>query len=470
MAVSEGSFGRMAPLAGGAGGGGQRTPSVLDGILERAPARETGEWLGIAFRFLVDCAVVLLLMITTNAVVGMATKLANGAPIPWAGFIWLSVIAIALGVAGLRPLRTLQTGLLMAPFVLLSGWVALSWFWSGSPYDTARGVTFLLGSHLACVALAARYSWEKLLRLLATALTIVVGLSVLLAIGAPGIGRMAEIHPGAWSGMFMEKQGLGFYAVHLMMLGVALSLYGGRSRWWLLVVPLAAMAIIGATGRSAMLMAGLGLAVMVWGWLIQQGPRLAIASSWLGLVGGLLAAGLVYLGADELLRFLGRSSDITGRAELWEALQLLVGLDPWRGLGYQSFWRGEEVMTSPYQWIMDYTGFKPANAHQSWLDAQVQIGLIGLGLLVACVGLTVGLSVAKLRGGGPGEVFAFGTLASLLLISFTETIFLNPMDFQWMMVVMFAAKFLIGDETVRPRLPQQGRLDGSTFTFARPAG
>lgn len=475
MAVTDSGSQWRSDRADGAGLPGNGMPSILDTLLAGSRGRDLESWLRAGFDLAVDAAAVLVLMIATTAVVSLPTKLAGGAPIPWAGAVWLGVLVIGIALAALRPLRTLQAGLMVVPFLALTGWVWLSYGWTDSPYDTLRGIVFLTGSHIAAVALAARYSWKKLMQLTAVALTILMIVSVLLALGLPRIGRMAEIHVGAWSGVFMEKQALGFFAVHLIMLGAALALYGGRNVLWLLVIPLGLVAIVGATGRSAMLMVGLGLAVIVWGWLVQQGPRLAIATTWSGLVGALLVAGGVYYGTDEILRLLGRSSDITGRKELWEALEMLSRLDPWRGLGYQGFWRGEEVMTSPYQWIMDYTGFTPANAHSSWLDAQVQLGLVGLGLLVVCVGLTWVLAFVRLRTGGPGEVFALATLAALTLISFTETTFLNPIDLQWMLVLMFAVKLLQGEEVparrplASPAADQlAGRLAGSTWTFAPP--
>jgi exopolysaccharide production protein ExoQ len=222
-------------------------------------------------------------------------------------------------------------------------------------------------------------------------------------VAVPSVGRMREVHVGAWSGVWMEKQGLGFFAGHFAMIGVALAMFGRRNWPWLLAVPLAGVLILGATGRSAMLMAFLGVAVLVWARMLQMGPRLAIASSWLGLVGASIAfLGVFYL-SDEILGFLGRSSDITGRAELWEALDYLIAIDPVKGLGYQGFWRQEDVLSSPYQWLEQFAGFKAANAHSSWLDTQAQLGLVGLALLVACVGMAWAVCFIKLPSGWPAS-------------------------------------------------------------------
>jgi hypothetical protein len=43
-------------------------------------------------------------------------------------------------------------------------------------------------------------------------------------------------------------------------------------------------------------------------------------------------------------------------------------------------------LQGPYQWIADGTGFFPQNAHSSWLDVTLQLGLPGLVLLAALHG------------------------------------------------------------------------------------
>ena len=447
-------------------------PSLFDQLAGQVRPRDGWSWLGLAFDKCVDAAVVLLIIITTAAVVALPSKMADG-EVSWAGLVWLVAMVIGVGLAALRPLRTLQGGLLILPFVLLTGWVWLSVAWTESLFDTIRGALFLTGSQLAAVAIAARYSWEKLIKLTGLSLLILCGLSLLLAVGVPSIGRMSEIHPGAWSGVWAEKQALGFFSYHLAAIGIALALYDRRNWHWLLVVPLAVVLMLGATGRTAILMSVLGVGVLAWAWMLQQGPRVALAMGWAGLVGGLCAFGLAFALTDELLKLMGRSGDLTGRTEIWDVLRNIARIDPIKGLGYQSFWRGEFVMTSPYQWIIDQTGFTPANAHNSWLDTQVQLGLVGLVLLIASVGWCWMLALGRLRNGGLGAAFALSTLSALTLISFSETIFLNPIDFQWFLFVMIAAKLALGDEA--PQLEPladpdrlEGRMEGAAWTFRPP--
>jgi exopolysaccharide production protein ExoQ len=448
-------------------------PSVLSSIVSETATADMWTWARRAFNLGVDVLVVFFFMVLTTALVSFPTKLANGAPIGWAGWIWLVGVAVGVLTVLLRPWRSIQTGLLLVPFVLVTGWVWASLAWSANTYETLRGAVFLTGSHLAAVGIAARYSWEKILKLLAGTLAILISISAGLAIAVPSIGTMRDIHVGAWSGLWLEKQALGFFAGHLIVASTALALYGRRNWIWLVFVPVGLITLVFATGRTAMLMTALGLSVLVFGWLLQRSPRIAIATGWLGVVGAGLAGLIVAFAADQVLKLLGRSSDLTGRTELWESVREVIGHAPSTGVGYQAIWRGAEDLTSPYQWIMSYTGFEPANAHSSWLDTELQLGSIGLMLLIVCVAMAWILVIVRLRSSGMGTVFGLATLSSLTLISFTETTFLNPMDLQWFLVVLLAAKAAIGDENTSEVLDEErlsrpastGHFDGNTFTF-----
>ena len=53
------------------------------------------------------------------------------------------------------------------------------------------------------------YSWPKLLEILSTAFAIVVVLCFILCLLLPRYGRMTTLFPGAWRGVWFEKNALG---------------------------------------------------------------------------------------------------------------------------------------------------------------------------------------------------------------------------------------------------------------------
>jgi exopolysaccharide production protein ExoQ len=394
---------------------------------------------------LLDLLIIASLVIHTGAPVAILTKLAGSGQSPISAYIWLlgALIGFALFVA--TPVRATLVGLRILPFVLLTGWVFATYFWSMSPFDTFRGAIYLAASHLTAVVMAARLEWRRILLLVTCALGLTVVPGALLAIAVPSFGRMSEIHVGAWSGVWMEKQTMGFFSCQLMI--AAATLFVADRKLWpaLLFIPIGMLGVWGATGRSAMIISALALISIPVVLYYNGGRRRAVFMPWLALVAAGLLAIAISGGTANLLKLLGRSGDLTGRVEIWHEVKTLIISHSDTGYGYQAVWQMRDAMTSPYQWIAAGTGFTPANAHSSWLDAQLGLGLPGLILLIACMIFVWGLTIFSLRANKAAAAYSFATLLCVTVLSFTESILLNPMDLQWLLVVLIAAKLLSPD-------------------------
>ena len=95
---------------------------------------------------------------------------------------------------------------LMLTLLALCG---LSYLWSIDPSGTLRRMIALIMTMVAGYALAARFSWQKLTEVVAVAFTIMMLMSAFLAIFLPHLGKMQELFPGAWRGVWLEKNNLG---------------------------------------------------------------------------------------------------------------------------------------------------------------------------------------------------------------------------------------------------------------------
>lgn len=89
---------------------------------------------------------------------------------------------------------------------------------------------------------------------------------------------------------------------------------------------------------------------------------------------------------DEIFALLDRGSDATHRTEIWAYVIEYAWQRPegWGFVGYWPVWR------DPYATIVDNVGVLAAHAHNAFLDAWLQLGLIGLVLLLAMVVLLFG--------------------------------------------------------------------------------
>ncbi|MCA3694138.1 O-antigen ligase [Aquidulcibacter sp.] len=412
----------------------------------RPPARQTTGPAALLihsvwFRLFLDGAVLLFFLIHLQVFVSLPIKL-NGGPLPGLGFVWAVGSMIGLVLAVTRPLRTAAIGILIFPFVALCMWAYLSSSWSADPVDTLRASTFMTCSLIGACAIAAHLTWEEILARLTLALGSLMVLSVGLAIAVPSIGQMTDILQGAWSGVWGEKQAMGMYAALLILASLSLAL--SNQKYWpcLFLVPLSLVAIIGTTGKTAILMSFMGIAVFVTGWLVQRDLRVAIATLWTSiLLGSATLYGLTQ-GKEAVFRLLGRKPDFTGRTEVWREVEYVARKKPTTGYGFHAVWEDQTSIDGPYQWIADGTGFFPQNAHSSWWDVVLQLGTPGAVLLTICMALAWIAVLVRIRHGGPGALFAVSALATLTLISFTESILVSSMDMPWMLVMLIAAKSL----------------------------
>ena len=166
-------------------------------------------------------------------------------------------------------------------------------------------------------------------------------------------------------------------------------------------MPLSLVAIIGTTGKTAILMSFMGIAVFSVGWLVQKDLRVAIATLWTAIVvGSAITYGLTQ-GKEAVFRLLGRKPDFTGRTEVWREVEYVANKKPMTGYGFHAVWEDQTSVAGPYQWIADGTGFYPQNAHSSWLDITLQLGLPGLVLLAVCMATAWLATLLRLARGTP---------------------------------------------------------------------
>jgi O-antigen ligase len=92
----------------------------------------------------------------------------------------------------------------------------------------------------------------------------------------------------------------------------------------------------------------------------------------------------------EVMKQMGRSSDLTGRTEIW---QVLEGMDtnPIVGTGFETFWYGPrlEYMNRKFPGINE--------SHNGYLEVWLNLGGIGLVLIVLVLGQGYRIAVAAFR-------------------------------------------------------------------------
>jgi O-antigen ligase len=391
------------------------------------------------FQIIVTVSVAIVILVHSSTPVTFAIKLLSG-PASWLGYIWYFGALLSLSLAVASPFRTLKASLYAIPFVIITLWCWATIFWTVDLDETVKGCVLVTCGLIGAASIAVRYDWLELTRFMAWILTGLIAISVLLAIGVPSLGKMKEIYPGAWSGLFSEKQALGFSAVLQIIFVTVLGVYSKEHRAWLWAIPIGIIAIIGTQGKTALIMTFTGFAIVFGAKLLQTDRRIMLITVWLGVVCTGILALILFLEPDIVFKLTGKSSDFTGRKEIWEGIDYLVRQKPQLGWGYSVIWNDIDNPTSPYQWIAEIADFKPSNAHSSYKEAILSIGSVGLWMLIFLLGKFVFDCLIRLRTDQMGATLSLAVICSLLVISSTETVFIGKMDLYWFLTMLLGIK------------------------------
>ncbi|MFS0721540.1 O-antigen ligase family protein [Brevundimonas phoenicis] len=363
---------------------------------------------------------------------------------------------LALILVCLRPERALK-GLIRSPLLIaLLLLTAATYFWSIMPELTARRIPALAFTTLAGVALASRWSWRSLTEIIAGTLAALAILSFLVGALLPHMGRMEEIFPGAWRGLWLEKNSMGNVMVKttVFLLAAGVMAPERRKLWFgLAVVPV--LLILLSTSKTALVVLVLSLASMGFVAVVKSGPLRAVVATWLAVVFVIGAGLLIAMETDTFFALLGKDATLTGRTEIWSGIMQQMAEHPWKGFGYGAVW-DDPSFTGPKAWIGYQAHFMPADAHSGWLELYIALGLGGV-ILFALFLTQIWAQSLWAAYTSPGGWLALPLIASFTVTMLTESIAMNWHELRWVIVVALALKLALGDEPTAPARPRLKR-------------
>ncbi|HWU15623.1 MAG TPA: O-antigen ligase, partial [Caulobacter sp.] len=360
---------------------------------------------------------------------------------------YLPAYAAGFALIALRPGASLRV-LIRQPFLLVLLTIAVaSMFWSVNPDQTVRRCFALVCTTLGGVALAARFRWPQLAEVMGAAFALLIVACFVVCLAVPRIGVMTELFPGAWRGLWREKNGLGgLMAFGFCILSAAALLNPRRARLWWTFAGLAVVLVLMSTSKTSLVSLVLGAGAVGFVLVARRGPAVGTAATWAGVTGVVLLITFSLFAADVFFAILGKDATLTGRTKIWSAVMREIEDRPWQGYGYSAVW-GDKSGWGPFAWISKNAGFQAQHAHNSWLEQWLGLGLMGLiawGLFYLQTMTLAVISVFRDR----GALLAFPFLVVYSLVSLTESIAVVYNDFRWVLFVAFAAKLAFPDREV----------------------
>ena len=290
----------------------------------------------------------------------------------------ISLISILLIVIGYKK---------VIPIVIREKWLWMIWgialastFWSDIPVATLRSSLFLVQVTLFGVYFAARYSLKEQLRLLAVTFSIIVLLSIAIALALPSYGVMTfqegGVHAGAWRGIYFHKNGLGRMMVLSAIVFLISTSSSRKYRWiaWAGFILSIAMVVLSTSKTSLAILLTLIVLLPFYKalrWSSSLAIPFLIATI---LVGGSVAV-LLVSNTEAILGAFGRDLTLTGRTELWAAVLDKISERPWLGYGYGGFWRSLEGESAD---VLSIVRWAAPHSHNGFLDLCLDLGLLGL--------------------------------------------------------------------------------------------
>ncbi len=346
----------------------------------------------------------------------------------WAVFVLAAALAgtswlMAFGVTGTFVMLVVTTSVSVILWLFLRPavqWRRLPWFaagyvlwavasliWSNWRDVTALTLFLLVATTVQALFVGSVLTWRELVRSIAAALKWILGLCLLFELWVSLVWR-GDILPGfvrpdapvddpivLWSrdnlidggrlqGLFGNANALAYVAL-LGIVVFAIRIASKAPRRPLLYVWTALAVYLfvragSATATVALAAVGVVLATVL---LMRTTRRAGERTRYYALYAAVAVVGLgaAWWLREPVLALLGRSSDLTGREAIWQAVGARVAEHPVIGWGFATPW--DPTHPGFDGWIVDH-GVTVMQAHNMWLDVLFQLGIVGL----VAIGLT----------------------------------------------------------------------------------
>jgi O-antigen ligase len=354
---------------------------------------------------------------------------------------------IAIAIIGVTLKDALRATIRQPALLVILMIVSLSVFWSVAPDQTARRAVAIVFTTMSGVALGARYRWSQMAEILAICYAILALLALLMGAFVPAIGRMATIFPGAWRGLWSEKNELGGYmAIGFIVFAAAAAMEPRRRGLWSAFAVLALGLVLLSTSKTSLVSLLLGASAFGFVVLARRGPIMGVISSFGAVVAIFAILAFIFFASDVFFAALGKDATLTGRTNIWAGVLHEIHQRPWLGYGYGAVW-DDKTGWGPVYWITKIAGFRAAHAHNSWLEQWLGLGLLGLCAWSLYFAQTLILAVVAVYR-DKGAYLALPFILVYGLVTLTESIAVVYNDFRWVMFVAVAVKLAYPDRAM----------------------
>jgi exopolysaccharide production protein ExoQ len=343
-----------------------------------------------------------------------------------------AVVAIALSLKGTLGLAWRHRFVFGLPVLAI-----LSTAWSQDKAKTLSLAVMALCLTLFAVFLCRRFRPDEQIELLNLAGIVIALGCYLLILLVPSAGIRHQDASPAWQGLYVHKNLLGITTVYFF----AGAYYAEKrtalvSLFYKIYMAAMLLLIVMSLSRTAWIQMLLLIFYIAFEELYLRAGK--IERTLLPAVAGIAALVITILAVthtEQISLALGKSSDMTGRAGIFQAIYPSLWKRPLTGFGYQAFWLGLHGESANIRLTPGMTAL--ANAENGILQTWLELGALGTGILAMLLFLSVRKAIICLRM-SPTNFTRWNCslvfLSLLMLINGDK--FMHPDTIEWLFMIM----------------------------------
>jgi exopolysaccharide production protein ExoQ len=274
-----------------------------------------------------------------------------------------------------------------------------------------------VGTSLFGIYFSMRYDLRSQVRMLA----VLCGFSIFwnFVFGLLGLGQSVDMLPGAWFGIYIQKNTLGRMMVFSGLIFFFLERVEPERRWLARTcIGLAFLLILLSKSQTALVVFSVMCLVLYAMLAFRRSTRRGITVVCLLSLATMVAIYWAVTHVETTTQGLDRSVSLSGRLTLW-ILSIAMALQrPWLGYGYCAFWEGAD---GPSVHIWRALKWPAPHAHNGFLDTWLDLGLVGLTFFLISFAVYVRRGVRSFMKCWPDSAWPLAYLGFIFLYNFTES-------------------------------------------------
>jgi hypothetical protein len=410
-------------------------------------------WLPVAYLWIIGSRPLSVWLGSATYVAGDSAI--EGSPIDAAFFAVLLVAALCVLVHPARRTASFLNANFPIPVLIYFAFCLVSVCWSDYPVPALKKWIKAVGDlAMILIVLTEQQPVAALRRLITRIGFILLPISLLFIKYYPYLGRTYDYWSGAQMaiGATLDKNLLGVitFVLSLGALWRFLELLRSdklapdrRRHLWaqgtLLVIGVSLLIDANSATSTVCFILGAGLMLTTSRHFMKRNP----ARVHLLVLGLAASAGLVMLiGRESATHALGRNPNLTGRTEIWAAV-IPMAPNPLVGAGFESFWLSPSIRE---RLLVMFQGLPLNEAHDGYIEVYLNLGWIGLGLMVLVLldGYRRAVKAFRREPGLGGLLLAY--VLTAITYSITEAGFrmLSPNWIFFLLAVLEASRIAAG--------------------------